>query len=223
MKYFLLILISSFSAFAQIDQFQGYLGTSLFPANEKIGISGVPENYFAKYRPAINIGGGVSFFLNDNFRFSANIEYSNSSKTGYKLNLLNILPSLNYHFGSFDNKVSPYIGVSGNISFVSIKQEAYSRVIQRDSAYYIQSSGNISSNPVLIREEYFNILFVPVFGGGLSAGVDLKLTEKFGVFVQGNYNVLLTNSAKLIKENLDNNKSNMINTSIIIGIRYRRI
>lgn len=223
MKLVIVFILTSVVAFAQIDQFQGYAGTSFFPANEKIGISGVPENYFAKYRPAINIGGGFSFFISDNLRFSANAEYSNSSKKGYKLNLLNLLPSLNYHFNSFDSKISPYIGLMGNISFVSIKQEQYSREIQPDSAYYIKTTGNAATNPVLLREEYFNILFVPVLGGGLQAGVDLKLTDKFGLFVQGNYNILLTNSSTLIKENLDNNKSNMINTSVVIGLRYRKL
>lgn len=201
--------------FAQLDQVHGQIGVFIFPQDEKISPTGFPENAFSGYRPAISLGFGQSYYLSDKFRFSGSLDFANSAKPYYTLNLVQLTPSLAFHPFDFDRKISPYLFVNGTINFMNIVQSQH---------VYTAVPQNTDPNAVIQREDIRNEpfqLITPVFGGGAGFGIDATLKKRWGMFAQISQNIILTNASNFIKNSLKYNTSNMVTTNVQIGLRYR--
>jgi opacity protein-like surface antigen len=197
---------------AQGVQVQGYIGSSLFPAEKDSAL-------MTGYKSGFSIGGGISKTIRHAIIFNPNIEFTASSKEHYKFSLLSIHNNLKY-YPFLLSKIRPYVMIAGNISFVSIHQEAYQNLFIPDPLYSVSNPTHIPVDQITYREPDIKLQFAPTFGLGAGLGFDVPVQLKFVPFLQYSFMSYFSKNSNLINTGFTNNTKNLSTQSILVGLRY---
>lgn len=217
----LISLLLSVSASAQlIDYIQVYGGTRIFPQNEQLSeLTKLPENFYAGFSAGQVVGATVYRQVLDQLCVGAGFEISNSNKPNYTMNINTINTHAKLNLTNIERFLSPYLIGGVNLSFNSIRQDEFTKGVNPDLSN-VNTQGPVAYNiKTTYREPFTNVLFVPVVGAHAGGGLEIKITEGWGIFGQYTLNYQLTNIS-LLQETYSYNKSNMLYHNIIAGIRF---
>jgi outer membrane protein W len=220
-KYFLGLLCSFLGVFAQLDQYSVYTGVVRFSKDEALNIAGEDQNGFAGFKTNVISGVGFSMFASDHVRFGLNLEGFSTSKKNFEMSLFSINPSFNFHLVSFDKRISPFVGINASASFLNLSRSPYVYTTRPSTQYSVLSATNVAIVSEEISRPYFKLQYQPIFGGGLSAGFDIKLSKHFGLMLAANYNRLFEWTNPILKKNFNNNKYDLYYLNGTFALRYR--
>lgn len=221
-QYLFLGLLLSLSASAQlIDYVQVYAGTRLFSQdNSKDAETGLPNNFYANFSPGQTIGASVYRQVLDKVCVGASFEVGNALKPNYNLNSATIGLNAKYNFNNIESFISPYLMGGLNYSFVSVRQSNFTDGPITLSNPSQTEPEKIYTQIVTYRNPETNILFVPVYGFHAGAGLEFKIREGWGLYVEYKFSYSFTKNAPVLQNEYDYNKSNLLYHNIFFGIRY---
>jgi cell division septation protein DedD len=192
-------------------------GVVFFPKNQKIPSYGMlPANIFGGYAFSGMAGLGLNYSLSKKTTLFENLTFLTSVKKNYSLSAATFKTGLKYNILS-DKKISPFVFGSVDLSFMFLNRK------QNSTSYYLDSTANTigsgyGGTQITYNEERLNLSFVPVAGGSVGAGVNVKLSNKTSFFLAYSYNTALASRSHIIKENYFNNKSDFSYSMINAGL-----
>ncbi|TAF72818.1 MAG: hypothetical protein EAZ53_14700 [Bacteroidetes bacterium] len=226
--YFLSLLFPLFAHSQVVDYVHVYGGARLFGGVETFNFeTGLPNNVFADYSPSPVIGVTILRELTNNLSIGIGAEFANSMRRlddslnnnpSYNLNTNSVYTFLKYNLTRVERFMSPYILAGVSLNFVSIQQPRYKTVVtnpdpRKDQLTYLKES--------TFNRDYSSVLFIPTVGVFGGAGLDFKIREGYGLFVQYSYNFCLTADViKLQKFYPQNEPQNLIYHNVTIGMRF---
>lgn len=217
-----LVLSIAFSASAQlIDYVQIYGGTRLYSQNDTRDLAtGLPTNFYANFAPGLTLGASVYRQVLDRLCLGASFEISNAAKPNYNLNNATIGANAKFNFNNIESFISPYIMAGANYSFVSVSQSNFI-----DGPYTLTKP--VETEPeklyttiVTYRNPETNILFVPVYGFHVGAGLEFKITEGWGLYLEYKFSHAFTKNAPILQQEYDYNRHNLLFHNLFFGIRF---
>jgi hypothetical protein len=193
-------------------------GVALLNKSEKLAPSGLPQNIFGGYKTGIAGGVGVNYRLSEKMYLFENISIFHTSKTNFGFSLNTFRTGLKYNFLSTDRRFSPFVAGSLDLALVFLNRAKNTRDVFPDSTANTIGTG-FGATKITYNEEQLKLSAVPLAGASLGAGIDIRLTPKFSLFLLYTYNHNLAKQPKLLKENYSYNKSNLNYGIVSAGIR----
>ena len=197
---------------AQLGQVQGYVGTSIFPAEDN-------QALMTGYTPGITIGAGVSKTITPALIFNPNIEFTATTKDHFSFSLVSLHNNVKY-YPFIQGKVRPYLMGIVNISFINLHQEAYQTDAAPDPSYSVSGPANVPVERITYREPDLKVSFAPTLGVGAGIGVDIPVRLKIVPFIQYSFTAYLSESSGLINRAFSTNTTGLSTQNIVVGVRY---
>jgi len=157
-----------------------------------------------------------------NFAVGGRARYLNVSKTNVNVNQLTIGVDGKYNFLPSDKKISPYLVAEANFSLEGVKQTQNNQVAYPNPGYS-SPNGNSVDAPVSQINYYYpsvNVSFIPMLGYSVGGGVDIRLRETVGAFIQIDYSSTFAKNKEIIKKNFPNNTSNFSYALLSVGLKF---
>lgn len=221
---FLLILMIYSSQAQLIDYVHIYAGARAFGGNESFDFnSGLPSNVFSGYGVSPVIGISVLRELTNNLSIGAGIEFCNSTRkvldtASYNLNNNTVYTLIKYNLTRVERTFSPYLHGGFSVSFISIQQPRYITTVQNPNARKPEDLTYLRETTY--NKDYSNVLFAPALGGFIGVGLDIKIREGWGLFLQYAYNLSFTSNVKSLQKFYPpNNSQNLGYHSFNFGLR----
>jgi hypothetical protein len=233
-KLYIIAAITCFlsieTAYSQFDRkvtFNAFLGY-FKPLGTKISPDSVPF-IFPNFKNGGQLGIGVQYNVSPSFSLGFNASSSLSVKyvdplpltssadkgegDNYKsrFTIFNIGIDFRYKFLA-SKKVSPYIYGEVNLNFYNAKVQPHYTFINQNQPYDPYDPNGIDNKYTIARYNAREVSSV-AFGLTGGAGVDLKISNTFVLFVQGGYNIKFTQGNDIMLANL-----NFINANA--GLRF---
>ncbi len=225
--FFIAIVISLLASSVQAQfgrkaTISGFVGT-MVTGNEKVNTSSTTsQDIFGSYKPGIVVGGALFYNVTKLLAVGARARYVNTSKTDYSINQFTIGVDGKFNFLPSDKKLSPYIVAEANLSLTGVNQTANVTPTNPASSIY-DPGGNPKYITVTQVDTYYptaSVSFVPLLGYAAGAGLDIRVSEAVGAFVQVDYSSSLAKNQGTIKKYFPNNTSNFSYILISAGLKF---
>ncbi|MDX2189006.1 MAG: outer membrane beta-barrel protein [Bacteroidota bacterium] len=215
---FIIIIVSIKSIHAQaIDYVQGYIGTRFFPQDEQRGEDDkLPRNIYAGYAPGQVLGGTVYRQVTDRLCIGGNFEIGNTFKKNFNLNLVTLGLQAKFNFTNIEYFLSPYIVAGPNLSFMTLSRQEYTEDVTTNSQ---NQNELIIPTGYKFRESKTDFFFMPVVGFNAGAGLEIKMTEGWGIYGEYRFNYTYSKDTPLLKAEYPTNNSNLIFHNTTVGLR----
>lgn len=227
-NYFLVLLFPIFAHAQLVDYVHVYGGAKLFGGDKTFNFeTGIPNNVFGNYSPSPVLGIAVLRELSNNLSIGVGVEFANSvrrlddslnNNPAYNLNTNAVYTFLKYNLTRVERFMSPYILAGATLNFISIQQPRYKTVVQNpdppraDQLTYLKET--------TFNRDYSSVVFVPAFGIFVGAGLDFKISEGLGLFMQYSYNLSFTENLQSLQKFYPiNNPQRLINHNVTFGVR----
>jgi len=198
-----------------------FVGTML-TGGDHLSSGGQSQDIFGGYHPGIVVGGALFYNITKLAAVGVRARYVNVSKTDYTVNQLTVGLDGKFNFLPSDKKLSPYLVAEANVSFVGVSQSSNDKVTYPASSYG-SPDGNPKYAPVTqINYAYptTTVSFVPMVGYAAGAGLDIRIKEAIGAFVQVDYCNTFAKNQKTIKEYFPNNTYNFHYVLVSVGLKF---
>jgi hypothetical protein len=195
-------------------------GAAFLSKSEKIAPSGLPENIFGGYKIGLGGGLGVNFRLSEKMQLFENVSFFHSSKPNYGFSLNTFKTGLKYNILSREKRFSPFVAGSIDLALVFLNRAKNIRDVFPDSTANSIGTG-FGATKITYNEEQLKLSAVPTAGTSLGAGIDIRLSPKFTLFLLYTFNYNLAKQPKLLKDNYFYNQSNLTYSMASVGITMR--
>lgn len=203
-----------------IDYLQIYVGTRTFASDPQADkLTQLPANFWAGYSPAQVLGATAYRQITDHWCLGAGFETVNAARPNYFLNISAIKTYAKYNFNNIEQRLSPYVLAGANYSFLSVRQTAYQEEKPADLSGVDPNTADIYNVRTLYREQQVTLLLVPVYGLHAGGGLEIKITEGYGIYAQYSYLYSFTNRSPLLRSAFPYQHTNLQNHSLIVGLR----
>ena len=224
MKNLLLFFVFvGFSALAQLDQYEMYVGVTGFSRNKALNQRGITTNAFSDFSSVAMVGAGGYMYVTDHLRLGGNIEtmVNPAEKKNFTMSFFSIKPTATFHFLSFAKRFSPFVSLSLNTTFLNLERKANVDTLFPKQTYSVTNGTNVLIVSEVISSPYFKMQYQPIVGAGLDLGCDIRLKKHLGLILSVGTNRLYEKTNAAIRKNLENNKFNLDYTTINLKLRYR--
>lgn len=198
-----------------------FVGT-MITGKDKINAAGISQNLFGGYKPGIVFGGNLFYNITKNFSVGARARYINVSRTNYKVNQFALGVDGKFNFLPSDKKFSPYVVGEISLSLNGVNQSSNTQV-KNPSTNYGSPDGSSQDVPVTQIVYYYpstTVSFIPMLGYAAGAGIDIRVKETLGAFVQVDYSSSFAKNQATIKKYFPDNTSNFSYILFSVGLKF---
>ena len=195
-----------------------FVGLAVFPNTISYNDIGAPLNLFEGFTPAPMFGISAYYKLKKRITIGAEGNFLLTQRPLNTMNAAGVGLNLKFNFLNPKRRVNPYILAGLNVSFINLNRKDQSLI------FYPADTGAVISgfNAREVRQNYnqLDLTMAPMIGPVAGAGIDIRISRKISVFVQGNINTHFGTNA-LIKSVFPENQSVLQYISFRGGINIK--
>lgn len=211
-----------------VDYVHIYASSRFYGSNEAFDFqTGLPQDVFSGYDISPTLGISILRELSNTISIGIGAEFCNSTRKisdisnnnpVYNLNNNTLFSFVKWNITNVERFISPYLLAGINVSFISIQQPKFRSTVENPNSRSPDSFTYLKSTTY--NNDYSSVLFAPCFGIHIGTGLDFKITEGLGLFLQYSYNISFTNKVASFQKFYSSAKpQNLIYHNATFGLR----
>jgi hypothetical protein len=198
-----------------------YGGAAFFPKDKKTNAD-LPTRALGGFHPTPLAGVGAYFKVTKRIYIGENYMYLfNTKEDNRKLSAHIFRTSIKYYLLT-DKRINPYLTGSFNINLLTLSRKYKDYIYTPDPSNNTNVIGSgFIVDSIHYREKALKLSRLPVIGGTVGAGFDIKISEKLNVFAEYDLQANFGKRNALIEQYYFSNQSNFILQTVTAGVTMK--
>ncbi len=197
-------------------------GGAAFFLKDKKNDADLSTRILGGYKPTPLVGLGVYFRLSKRIYLGENYMYLFGARTANrKLSAHTLRTTLKYYLVA-DKKINPYLTGSVNLNMVTLNRSYSERMFVPEAGNNTNLIGSgIQVDSIFYREKDLKLSNMPVLGGSIGAGFDIRVNKRFNVFAEYNLHANFGKGNELLQKYYYSNQSNFMFHTVSAGLNIK--